>query len=70
MTHLIRQDRVEDPPQPAQELALRAAAELADVPVRLERDLLQQVLDIQFHPEAAADLAPGLFLQRIAVSVQ
>ena len=70
MTYLVQQDRVQDLPQPAQEFALRAAAELADVPVRLERDLLQHVLDVHLHPEAATDLAPGLFRQRIPVAVE
>ena len=43
---------------------------LADLSVRLERDLLQQVLDVQLDAQPAADLALKLLHQRITISIQ
>src|SRR5262249_14129004 len=56
--------------QPAPELTVRATAEVANLSVHLERDVLEQVLDVQFDAQPAADLALKLLHQRITMSIQ
>ena len=56
--------------QPAPELTVRATSEVANLSVHLERDVLEQVLDVQFDAQPAADLAVKLLHQRITMSIQ
>ncbi len=43
---------------------------MANLSVHLERDVLEQVLDVQFDAQPAADLAVKLLHQRITMSIQ